>query len=45
MDSWYAVLQVWSHLAAFLTGAALAALATLLLYFLFPDEKNPGHKR
>ena len=31
--------------AAFLTGAALAALATLLLYFLFPNEKNPGDQR
>jgi MFS family permease len=31
--------------AAFMCGAALAALATLLLYFLFPHEKDPGHKR
>ena len=31
--------------AAFLTGAALAALATLLLYFLFPNETDPGDKR
>ena len=39
---------IWTKVsadAAFLTGAALAALATLLLYFLFPNEKNPGDKR
>ena len=39
---------IWTKVsadAAFLTGAALAAFATLLLYFLFPNEKNPGHKR
>jgi hypothetical protein len=26
--------------AAFYTGAALAGIATLLLYFLFPHEQN-----
>lgn len=32
--------------AAFTTGAALALLATALLYFLFPDhEKNPRDQR
>ncbi len=39
---------IWTSVsadAAFLTGAALAALATLLLYFLFSHEQNPGHKR
>lgn len=39
---------IWTRVsadAAFLTGAALAGLATLLLYFLFSDETNPGHKR
>lgn len=39
---------IWTHVspeAAFYTGAALATLATLLLYFLFPDETNPGHQR
>ena len=39
---------VWTHIspdAAFLAGAALAIAATLLLYFLFPDEANPRHER
>jgi MFS family permease len=39
---------IWSSIsadAAFLAGAALAAVATLLLYFLFPHEANPGDKR
>jgi len=39
---------IWTSVsadAAFLTGAALAALATLLLYFLFSHEQNPGHQR
>jgi MFS family permease len=41
---------IWSRVsadAAFITGAALAALATVLLYFLFSfsDETNPGDKR
>ena len=39
---------IWSSVsadAAFLTGAALALLATLLLYFLFSDEKNSRDKR
>ena len=39
---------IWTRVspdAAFLTGAALAAGATLLLYFLFPDDTNPGHQR
>ena len=31
--------------AAFLTGAAIAAAATLLLYFLIPDGANTGDKR
>ena len=34
---------IWTRVspqAAFYTGAALAALATVLLYFLFPDEQN-----
>jgi MFS family permease len=30
--------------AAFLTGAALALVATGLLYFLFPDEENSRHE-
>jgi MFS family permease len=39
---------IWSRVsadAAFITGALLAGAATLLLYFLFPHEKNIGHKR
>ena len=39
---------IWTSVsadAAFLTGAALAGVATLLLYFLFSNENNPGHKR
>lgn len=38
---------IWTRVspqAAFLTGAALAVAATLLLYFLFPHEKNPRHQ-
>ena len=38
---------IWSRVApeaAFLTGACLAVAATLLLYFLFSHEKNPGHQ-
>jgi MFS family permease len=38
---------IWTRVsphAAFLTGAALAASATLLLYFLFSDEEDPRHK-
>jgi MFS family permease len=34
---------IWTRVspqAAFYTGAALAGVATLLLYFLFPDEQN-----
>ena len=30
--------------AAFLTGASLAVVATLLLYFWVPDEENPRHQ-
>ncbi|MDQ3486533.1 MAG: MFS transporter [Acidobacteriota bacterium] len=39
---------IWTRVspeAAFLTGAALAVAATLLLYFSFPDEANSRHKR
>lgn len=39
---------IWTRVspeAAFLTGASLAALATALLYLLFPDEANPRHQR
>ena len=39
---------IWTRVspdAAFLTGAALAALATVLLYFLFSHGTNPGDKR
>ena len=39
---------IWTRVspdAAFLTGAALAALATVLLYFLFSYGTNPGDKR
>ena len=38
---------IWTRIspdAAFLTGAALAVTATLLLYFLIPDEENPRHQ-
>ena len=38
---------IWTRIsppAAFLTGAVLAASATLLLYFLFPHEKNSRHQ-
>ena len=39
---------IWTQVsadAAFLTGAALAAVATLLLYFLFSNDENSGHQR
>ena len=39
---------IWTRVspdAAFLTGGALAALATVLLYFLFSNGTNSGHKR
>ena len=39
---------IWTRVsppAAFMTGAALALLATVLLYFLFPHEANTRHKR
>jgi MFS family permease len=39
---------IWTRVspqAAFLTGAALALLATGLLYFFFPDDKNSRHER
>lgn len=39
---------IWTRVspdAAFLSGAALAIAATLLLYFLFPDEANSRHQR
>jgi len=39
---------IWTRVspsAAFLTGASLALVATGLLYFLFPHEENPRHKR
>jgi MFS family permease len=38
---------IWTRIspdAAFLTGAALAMTATLLLYFLIPDEEDPRHQ-
>jgi MFS family permease len=38
---------IWTRVsphAAFLTGAALAAAATVLLYFSFSDEENPRHE-
>jgi MFS family permease len=38
---------IWTRVSpqgAFLAGAALAAAATLLLYFLFSDEEDPRHK-
>ena len=37
---------IWSRVspdAAFTVGALLAGAATVLLYFSFPHEKNPGH--
>jgi MFS family permease len=39
---------IWTRIsphAAFLAGAMLAVTATLLLYFLFPNETNPRDKR
>ncbi len=39
---------IWTRVspqAAFCAGAALATLATVLLYFLFSDETNPRHQR
>jgi MFS family permease len=39
---------LWTRIsadAAFLTGAALAALATLLIYFSFLDAPHTGHQR
>ena len=39
---------IWTRIspeAAFLAGAALAVAATLLLYFLFPNETNSRDKR
>ena len=39
---------IWTKVApdaAFFTGAALATLATVLLYFLIPDGPNTGDKR
>jgi MFS family permease len=39
---------IWTRIsphAAFLAGAVLAVAATLLLYFLFPNETNPRDKR
>lgn len=38
---------IWTRIspdAAFLTGAALAVAATLLLYFLIPDEEDSRHQ-
>ena len=38
---------IWTRIspaAAFFTGAALAVAATLLLYFLIPDEEHPRHQ-
>ena len=38
---------IWTRVspdAAFLTGASLAMAATLLLYFLFPDEEDSRHQ-
>ncbi len=38
---------IWTRVsphAAFYTGAALAGVATLLLYFVFPDEQNSRNK-
>lgn len=38
---------IWTRVsadAAFLTGASLAVAATLLLYFLIPDEENSRHQ-
>ena len=39
---------IWTRIsppAAFMTGAALALLATVLLYFLFSNETNSRHQR
>jgi MFS family permease len=39
---------IWTRVApqtAFLSGAALAVAATLLLYFSFPNEADPRHQR
>lgn len=39
---------IWTRVspeAAFLAGASLAVIATLLLYFLFPNDTNSRHKR
>ena len=39
---------IWTRIspqAAFMTGAALALLATVLLYFLFSNEANSRHQR
>ena len=39
---------IWTRVSpesAFLCGAGLAVAATLLLYFLFPNETNPRHQR
>jgi MFS family permease len=39
---------IWTRVspqAAFLFGTVLAVVATLLLYFLFPHDTNPRHKR
>ena len=39
---------IWTRVspdAAFYSGAGLAALSTLLLYFLFSNGTDPGHKR
>jgi len=38
---------IWTRVAAeaaFLTGASLAVVATLLLYFWVPDEENSRHQ-
>jgi MFS family permease len=40
--------EIWTRIspeAAFLTGAAFALSASLLLYLAFSDAKNPGHQR
>ena len=40
--------SIWTHVspaAAFLTGAAIALIATLLLYLLFSHEADSGHER
>ena len=39
---------IWTRISpegAFLAGAVLAVAATLLLYFLFPNETNSRDKR